>query len=575
MKKLITFLVIVSIFSATIIAQNGPKLRRIEGKGNDGQILDFVNGMHDSILQSSTNKYDFPLYDNNKGPVYVDIYNPSLTPSGDFAIIFDDTTTHSIVNDLTDYSSRWHIVHLPTSTTFYSDTILGVDSTQDIAAWGMKIRTRPMDDPGTSVYSNNGFLEATMTFANPAAPWLTGLSDEEGMNNKNWIRSGTSILGSPPGSYFNDASGVGTDPSEAYENSINGTWAPYRLCAYSTPPITVCRGGPAWPTNISLNKLSNIASVDVVITTDQSKWTRCPVIEEQESTSLALGGAQKLSMRNSPSVDKNGMPNYPATYNNDFPTGMGWFPGYAINLETGERLNMAFGEDSWLTTENGADMKWNPTSLIDSANVIFGGKHYIYIFGHNGDATFPPSDIALPNGLRDIPLYDQGAALHELFIASTGFTGSAGDAYKREIYTDAMWVNIPLLNPGYTLLQTDVNIRLRVSKKYRQYATNNANSNNPMYTFNAGTIIGINDYENNNSLSIYPNPASDNITINFTSTSKNASIKIYDARGRLVKNIENVKSGENMISLNELGNGLYLINVGDGKSSVTKRFVKQ
>ena len=575
MKKTLAILSIITIVSTSSIAQNGPKLRRIEGKGNDGQILDFVNGMHDSILFSATNKYDFPLYDNNKGPVYVDIYNPSLTPAGDFAIIFDDTTTHSIVNDLTDYSSRWHIVHLPTSATFYSDTILGVDSTQDIVAWGMKIRTRPIDDPGTNVYTNNGFLEATMTFANPSTPWLSGLSDEEGINNKNWIRSGTAAVSFPPDMYFNDASGTGTDPTEAYENSINRTWAPYRLCATSPPSSTVYLGAPAWPTNISLNKLSNSASVDIVFTSDQSKWTRCPVLEEQENAALAMGGAQKLSMRNSPSVDKNGVANYPSVYNNDFPTGMGWFPGYAVNLETGERLNMAFGEDSWLVTHNGADMKWNPTSLVDSANVIFGGKHYIYVFGHNGNATFPATDSYLPNGLRDIPLYDAGATMHNLLTAAASTSGGMSDSYKREVFTDAMWVNIPLLSPGYTLLQTDVNIRLRVSKKYRQYATNNANANNPMYTFNTGTIMGINNIENENTLSVYPNPASENITINYTSSSKNTSLKIYDATGRLVKNMENIKSGESTINISELESGLFLINLQDGNNSITKRFIKQ
>ena len=76
-------------------------------------------------------------------------------------------------------------------------------------------------------------------------------------------------------------------------------------------------------------------------------------------------------------------------------------------------------------------------------------------------------------------------------------------------------------------------------------------------------------------VNIYPNPASEFVNINFTSTSKNVSIKIYDATGRLVKNMENVKSGENTIALNELENGLYLLNLQDGSDSITKRFIKQ
>ncbi|MGZ4118412.1 MAG: T9SS type A sorting domain-containing protein, partial [Bacteroidia bacterium] len=78
-----------------------------------------------------------------------------------------------------------------------------------------------------------------------------------------------------------------------------------------------------------------------------------------------------------------------------------------------------------------------------------------------------------------------------------------------------------------------------------------------------------------NSISIYPNPASENLIINYTSTSKNSSAKIYDTTGRLVKSINNLKSGETDISISELKNGLYLINIIDGKTSVTKRFVKE
>ena len=45
---------------------------------------------------------------------------------------------------------------------------------------------------------------------------------------------------------------------------------------------------------------------------------------------------------------------------------MGWFPGYAIDLTTGERLNMAYGEDSWLGNHGGNDMIWNPSGALTS-----------------------------------------------------------------------------------------------------------------------------------------------------------------------------------------------------------------
>ena len=55
-----------------------------------------------------------------------------------------------------------------------------------------------------------------------------------------------------------------------------------------------------------------------------------------------------------------------ANPNGDQPVGMSWFPGYAIDVGTGERLNMAFGEDSWLGADNGKDMIFNPSDRIYS-----------------------------------------------------------------------------------------------------------------------------------------------------------------------------------------------------------------
>jgi hypothetical protein len=58
---------------------------------------------------------------------------------------------------------------------------------------------------------------------------------------------------------------------------------------------------------MALSQLYKLASVDVVITSDRSKWTRCPVLEMQDEPMLAVGGAEKLHMRNALSVDKNGL----------------------------------------------------------------------------------------------------------------------------------------------------------------------------------------------------------------------------------------------------------------------------
>ena len=94
--------------------------------------------------------------------------------------------------------------------------------------------------------------------------------------------------------------------------------------------------------------MTNLYSVDVVLTPNEPElWTRCIVLEACEDNALSIGGAYKQEPRKSPSVDKNGNPDGSGT------TGMGWFPGYAINVETGERLNIMFSENSADTANNG------------------------------------------------------------------------------------------------------------------------------------------------------------------------------------------------------------------------------
>ena len=87
-----------------------------------------------------------------------------------------------------------------------------------------------------------------------------------------------------------------------------------------------------------------------MITNDQSKWSKVCVVEAQDNPALSIGGQVKMGLRQSPSLDINGNPTNDGTF------GMSYFPGYAIDVETGERLNIIFAEDSWSTSENGNDM---------------------------------------------------------------------------------------------------------------------------------------------------------------------------------------------------------------------------
>jgi hypothetical protein len=109
-------------------------------------------------------------------------------------------------------------------------------------------------------------------------------------------------------------------------------------------------------------------------------------------------GRKQFEMRSASSIDENG--------NEIEGESMSYIPGFAIDVETGERLNIFFGENPTYSPENddlisqatgisvnsggiGTDMIWNPStelflgdapllSLGPYSNIV-GGQHYIYV----------------------------------------------------------------------------------------------------------------------------------------------------------------------------------------------------
>lgn len=549
---------------------SGPSITRMEGNGNGGMILDFTAETMNAILSSPEHRVKNPAYLNARGPVNVKVIDPLNVPDAEFTLKFTEVNS----------TARWVLTNLSTGEIIYSDsTIFITDSTysgnqltvsrsgyeQLIPKWGISVHIQPVDLPG-AMAAANGFLEASISFADPRKKWLASVKDQDGQYYSNWIRSGTNTnTVTCSGSFDDDLQNLDVDA--VYETVLEGSWAPYHLCAANAFSDSACfYASPAWsqfndPATNAMY-LKKISSVDVVITPDKSKWTRCPVLELSETGAGAEGGAQKMSMRKGLSVDKEGRTVNTGGFSNatdpgaaDYinPTGMGWFPGYAVNLETGERLNMAFGENSALINENGRDMLWNPTSKVysdkktSSGNSVpvFGGQHYIYIFGHNADN--PPS-ASNP----DLPRYDAGKTMAELFNFGT-------NVKKKAVFDDAMWVNIPLIAQGHSLLETEVTVRLRVARPYRiGYSTSAdlesspVNSNFPMYKFGTGDLaVQTNNPEAAKSaldlIKVVPNPyyafsyyetsQLDN-RVKITNLPEQCTVSIYNLGGTLVRRFQ-------------------------------------
>lgn len=423
-------------------------------------------------------------------------------------------------------------------------------------------------------------LSSSITFADPSKAWLTGVADNDGLQALDWIRAG-GVMGSDEQDlsnayldYFHryykqlgvDNNGDGNldsaivktpmDAKSEFENCVGGWWAPYRLASLSynydleqkTPYVhpaftdayyynsdpneydysNINEWNPSKLVSMISNDMNNLASVDIVFTNDQSKWTRCPVIELGNDPALTQGGARAFSLRKAQSVGKDGLADGTGE-------GMGWFPGYAVNLETGERLNIIFGENSALGHQNGRDMLWNPTmATTDQGGYVFGGMHYIYVLG-TSEVT-----LAEAGGIVRPTRYDQGQWAYNILKGLSEATGvsSSADNINRiraahGLFATVMWVGMPLANcfesgsasielekKSQSLIPTDATVSIRIRKPYVAKWSNNegglnenpVNDNNPMYQFSidAGlaTILGHTETAQSalDNITVVPNP---------------------------------------------------------------------
>ncbi len=452
---------------------DGPQIKRLDGSGNGGIALSFTPETESQIVEFAENEQ--PVYMGGAGPFKVFVYDPIKVPADDFVLYIKDTISDDLDDeDILSDSAYWILERKSDGKIFQFENTIGEGGEYIIDELGLVIEVEQQLNPGykpgdsNNIPIGNGLIETELHDAfivdNEFDSWLTGMADADingataDVGFRNWIRSGTFIDGD--GSPYNSSdyqisinvNGSNAirfkDPNEVYEDLHGGQWAPYSLSSYHD-------NGLSFGQNVATYKLDILQSVDIVFTADKSKWSRCPVVETGDRPGLSEGEVANLDLRDHAGLNLDG------TYStNSADDGMGWFPGYAINLETGERLNIFYGESSFLVGDNGNDMIWNPTDRLFTSlgEVKIGGKHFIYV--HNSK-------------------YDEGDDLHDDI--------KDGGTDKRQAYQSVMWTSPAMatyLNSFEDgLIPTETRVSLRVTKPYIKETITGENNGLPMYAF--------------------------------------------------------------------------------------------
>lgn len=448
-----------------------PQITRLDGRGNGMNALNLTQASEDQILASG---YSPELtYEENGGPIKVKVIDPLNVVGGYFTCAFKPNAGQEAD------SCEWVIYRYDNAGGTLLDSVLSensisVDNEHLIAKWGISVQIHQkkyypvggITGPDYRLFADP--ISANLSFSSSDKPWLTFVEDNSSFTPNNWIRSGNYTPGADtnfmlgifnPGCYPDR---VSIDPELKYNQLLNGGIAPFSLVGFQCDfmPFAAAPSFPSVNATLAQATIARASGVDIVFTSDRSKWTRCAVLELGGDANLNQGGADAGELRNAPSVDKNGNPDGSGT------TGMGWFPGYAIDVESGHRLHMAFAENSFLGGHNGNDMLWNPTEVTYDAQgtPVLGGQHAVYVFGVNINNTGCPYYDGSNNWV-----YDQLK-----LNTATGY---------RNAFTNCMWVVNPLLEKGETLLSSDARIQVRVNKEYEKYVGNNSNNGWPMYSW--------------------------------------------------------------------------------------------
>ncbi len=632
-----------------------PQITQMEGHGNGGNALRLTKATVEEILKNG--KADSLVFEINAGPIGVKVIDPLQVHGSDYVVRFynEDSTVDVVTDD-----TKWALEYTTPSgndTIIESEHSISVQNEQLFTELGISItinnaKFAPLTDFIVSENKNAYYLYSTVSHISTTQETegnvgIRFFADAGGSGISNWIRSGQTKVGdwalgkqtyeekrqedyyielAGSSLYANGIVNVNStsfttwlDKDRQFEKILGSTWAPYALASiydnapgfgFESPEYRDGYGNLRDSVRVNDNPfkttyplMTELYSVDIVFTADTSLWTRCCVVEIGSDSNATIGKAKRHNLRKSPSVDKNGKPDGTGY-------GMSWFPGYAICIETGERLNIMFGEDSRLGGDlyKGTDMIFNPP--YSSGNDVsfgyqIGGGHYIYIMGHRDmykDKSINGYEVEDVPTSRICPAYDEGQWLYNALKGlETNTNPQNRNITKNYIYKNAMWTAIPMtISENWLPAGSKTTISIRVTRPYERWVStkntsvsNPINNNMPLYKFttkNIATQIGQKNVMETymDSIRIVPNPyygaafggyeASQVETkVKLVNLPKSCKVKIFTLDGTLIRSFDKPDDGTTLLEWDlknsaniPIASGMYLIHIRDNEYNFEK-----
>ena len=546
----------------------GAVVTRIDGVGSGGNFLDISETTLTDILAKGAATDGAITYKAGRAPIDVKVVSPLEVVDGTYTLqIKDKDLTDDVVND----TARWELRREGEPTIVFSERSIAKLNEQIVAKYGFSVSVRQVAEPGSAATTDktNGAVGSEIKYKNAGLNWLTGIPDDlpfvQGVPMFNYIKTGTleqDFL---------------LDPNQSLAKISNYAFVPYALCDYrSDLPENQPFVTPAWQrpnnSNARANGLARLNNVDIVFTNDKSKWSRCIVVETagpyyydpsyRTGVNLpTVGNVKNFDLRGSPSVGKDADASDPNKAAGQvladeqaagITKGMGWFPGYAIDVETGQRLNIFFGENSTFDPSIG---EYNANSKGINRDMIFNPSDQYYL----NVATAPPSPATFAyNAFM--------GGQHMVYVTNTAYDNCAsirdglnGGSEFRKISPLAKitWAGMIAATQGQKflsykdgLIPNDVTVKLRVNNPYGVLKGKGTNGNHPVYQFKleskapVALANGLQVDSSLNMINVVPNPYYGysayeinelSTTVKITNLPPKSLITVYTLDGRFIR----------------------------------------
>ena len=214
---------------------------------------------------------------------------------------------------------------------------------------------------------------------------------------------------------------------------------------------------------------------------------------------------------------------------------------------------------------SGASVSWNGNVGVpaDGPNVLTIGA----VNSTGNYASFSSRGPTSDNRLKpDVCVQGQGAS----YINTSG-TIAAGNGTS---------YSSPLLAGGVACLwqalpgKTNAEIIQYVKESASIYTTPNYELGYGIPNLELARSLSISELKLNETISIYPNPSTDNIKVNLPKSMEYASVVVFNVLGKKVI-AQEVNATDNIIKVSHLNSGVYLLKVTNGNVSKTLKLVKE